>query len=290
MEELQIYTKNTQDSIFDFEIFKIGDLYEKRGGKADSPHKHDYYTILFLIEGSGIHRIDFNDFEMSGNQVFFVSPGQVHQVIEKSKPKGFAILFSEHFLIKNYLKTRFIEDINLFNNYGFSPPLEINKEESDKLELISEELFKTYNSDIKFKSNAISSWLQLFLISCNNLCSLNPQSNHEIHSAHGLLSNFKELIEKYYKEWHQTSKYADALFVTADHLNRVVKSLTGKTAKEFIQSRIITDAKRMFYYTDFTNKQIGYELGFSEPANFSAFFKKCTGKSPSKFRKELELM
>ncbi|MBL4708824.1 MAG: helix-turn-helix domain-containing protein, partial [Flavobacteriales bacterium] len=59
-------------------------------------------------------------------------------------------------------------------------------------------------------------------------------------------------------------------------------------AKEYIQSRIITEAKRLLYFSKLSNKQIGYELGFGEPANFSAFFKKCTGFSPSNFlQKEL---
>ncbi len=58
----------------------------------------------------------------------------------------------------------------------------------------------------------------------------------------------------------------------------------GKTSKELIQSRISIEAKRMLYFSDLSIKEIGYELGFSEPANFSAFFKNCTGMSPSTFR------
>ncbi|VAX18427.1 Transcriptional regulator, AraC family [hydrothermal vent metagenome] len=87
-------------------------------------------------------------------------------------------------------------------------------------------------------------------------------------------------------QWHATSDYAKELFVTPDHLNRIVKLLTGKTTKEFIQSRISVEAKRMFYLSNLSIKEIGYKLGFSEPANFSAFFKKCTGKSPSTFKKK----
>ena len=93
------------------------------------------------------------------------------------------------------------------------------------------------------------------------------------------------LIEENYSNWHSVKEYAEHLNVTADHLNRVIKSLTGKTAKEQLLSKIILESKRMMYFSDLNLKQIGYELGFSEPANFSAYFKKYTGLSPTEFKK-----
>ena len=98
------------------------------------------------------------------------------------------------------------------------------------------------------------------------------------------MASVKALVEANYQNWHASSQYAEALHITPDHLNRTVKSLIGKTAKEYIQSRITVAAKRMLYFSDQSNKEIGYALGFSEPGNFSAFFKKCTGQSPSDFK------
>ena len=71
--------------------------------------------------------------------------------------------------------------------------------------------------------------------------------------------------------------------VSSDHLSRVVKSLTGKTAKDFIQSKLIVESKRLLYFTDLSTKEIAYDLGFSESSNFSQFFKNQTGVSPSEF-------
>ena len=80
-----------QYSLKDFGISRMEDIYEKRKGVADDPHRHDYYTILLVKRGSGKHFIDFNEYALSNNQVFFVSPGQVHQVVESSKTYGFSI-------------------------------------------------------------------------------------------------------------------------------------------------------------------------------------------------------
>jgi len=61
--------------------------------------------------------------------------------------------------------------------------------------------------------------------------------------------------------------------------------MIGKNAKKVIQSQIVLAAKRLFFFSGLSTKETGYKLGFSEPANFSAFFKKCTGVAPSQFKK-----
>ena len=124
------------------------------------------------------------------------------------------------------------------------------------------------------------------LIQCNNSYGAKKEHTHTQLTEVGTskLKQFKDLIEKHFKAWHSVGQYADALNVTSDHLNRVVKSLTGKSAKEHIQDRIVVAAKRMLYFSSASAKEIAYELGFGEPGHFSQFFKKQTSVSPSQFR------
>ncbi|NOY58276.1 MAG: helix-turn-helix domain-containing protein, partial [Calditrichaeota bacterium] len=178
----------------------------------------------------------------------------------------------------------FINDLNLFNDFGENPPLILNDEELEKLSEYASEMLSFDQSEIMFKEGAIGALLKLILIRCYNLCSISPKETIQGSSENSILKSFKNLVSENYSIWHSTSNYANELNITPDHLNRVVKSLTGKTAKEHIQDQIITVAKRLIYFTDLSNKEIGYKLGFSEPANFSAFFKNCTGISPSKFK------
>jgi len=58
---------------------------------------------------------------------------------------------------------------------------------------------------------------------------------------------------------------------------------------QIIQERIITEAKRLFYYTDKSVKEIADELGFEEVAHFSKFFKNCTNQTPSDIKKSLNI-
>ena len=164
--------------------------------------------------------------------------------------------------------------------------MEISQEQLDKLNHWCEDMFEYSNSDYKFKEQAVGALLKLFLIECNNVSGLsihdvNPQV---IEAGHVLLKKFKHAVEEKHTEWHSSSKYASHLNITPDHLNRTIKALIGKTAKEYVQNRIVIAAKRLLYFSDLSNKEIGYELGFSEASNFSAFFKKNSGTSPTNFR------
>ncbi|MGB1041032.1 MAG: AraC family transcriptional regulator [Flavobacteriales bacterium] len=286
MSTVKTYHKvNSQEVNTSFGISKMEDIYEKRKGAVDEPHRHNFYTVLVIKRANGVHKIDFNSYDLSENQVFFVAPGQVHQVIEKEKSIGFVMTFSNQFLIENSIPLSFIESLNLFQNYGQSPPLAPNIEQFDRIESFTQEIYSLFFSDKHLKHFSIGSFLKLLLIECNNLCSINPVEEKVDLSGDSVIRKFKQLVNQYYKTEHSTSFYANELHISPDHLNRVIKTSIGKTAKEYIQTRIVTEAKRLIYFTDLSNKEIGYELGFNEPANFSAFFKKHTQVSPSNFKK-----
>ncbi|NQX91313.1 MAG: AraC family ligand binding domain-containing protein, partial [Flavobacteriales bacterium] len=104
-----------------FAISKMEDIYEKHGGVTDDPHRHDYFTVLVVRSAKGIHKIDFNSYDLAPFQVFFVAPGQVHQVIEEQASRGYVMTFSTQFLVENSIPLSFIDGLNLFHDYGQSP-------------------------------------------------------------------------------------------------------------------------------------------------------------------------
>lgn len=268
-----------------FAISKMEDIYTNRNGKADETHRHNYYTVLIIKKGKGQHKIDFNSYNLDKGQIYFVAPGQVHQVIEIEKSQGYVMTFSCDFLIENAIPLSFISSLNLFQNYGQSPPLLPSEAQFNRIESFLKQLFSLFRSDTQMKNLSIGAYLKLLLIECNNICKINPITLGIETSGDHLLRSFKTTVDKNYKQEHSTNFYAKELHITPDHLNRSIKSKTGKTAKEYIQTRIVIEAKRLLYFTALSNKEIAYELGFNEPANFSAFFKKQTSYTPSNFKK-----
>ncbi len=263
----------------------MGELYDSFGGRPDAPHRHDYYTILLIEKAKGAHLVDFKSYDLFDHCLFFIYPGQVHQLIATSKPKGWVINFSQLFLVQNSIPDRMIDDVYLFNKHGETPPLPVTEENFQHYKDIIRQIEQYSSLDPGYKNDALGALLKLMLIQSNSHCSLQKQKNPQtVEAGNQLLRHFKELIDQHYKELHKVSDYAEKLSVTSDYLNKSVKSITGKSAKEFILERILVEAKRVLLFTESTNKELAFDLGFEEPAHFSNFFKKYTNVSPIDFR------
>lgn len=270
----------------DFHLQKMETIYEQAKGQTDAAHRHDYYSLLLIEKARGIHLIDYNAFEFGDLEVYFVSPGQVHQVALTEKPKGSVITFSKSFLVANNISDSFISNINLFKDFGYSPPLKIDEKIFQRLSNIINEMQSCLMVDLNYGNRAVGALLQLFLIYCNNTTKLDQTQISEENKGVCILRDFKHLIEDNFKNWHKVKDYAAEIHISPKHLSQTVKNITGKVAKEHIQERLILEAKRLLLHTDLSIKEIAFEIGFEEPLHFSGFFKKKTGISPSKFREE----
>ncbi|WP_077401983.1 helix-turn-helix domain-containing protein [Cellulophaga omnivescoria] len=95
--------------------------------------------------------------------------------------------------------------------------------------------------------------------------------------------DFLELMETYFLNETQASFYAKELGLSEKRLNQILNEKLNLTAKQIIQQRQITEAKRQLVKKEVTIKELAFELGFESLSSFSRFFKKHTGVSPSKF-------
>lgn len=84
--------------------------------------------------------------------------------------------------------------------------------------------------------------------------------------------------------FRMVSGYAKLLGVTPNHLNRAVKSETGRSAGAWIDNARLALARTLLHDGSIPMTEISDRLGFSEPSYFSRFFRKVTGLTPSEFR------
>ena len=126
-------------------IERMEEIFDRVSGQVDTPHRHGYNTVVWVRDGEGSHIIDFNEYPFAKDRVFFIGPGQIHQVKTITRPSGWVITFQNDFVLQSGLGRDFLVNVNLFRQYSESPPIEIS--DPDRLLAIMNLLNDTYKDE-----------------------------------------------------------------------------------------------------------------------------------------------
>lgn len=77
---------------------------------------------------------------------------------------------------------------------------------------------------------------------------------------------------------------AELMHIHPTHLSNTIKETTGKSPCDICNEKTIVIAKTLLTTTEQTIANIANKLTF-EPTNFTKYFKKHTGETPSEYRK-----
>jgi AraC-like DNA-binding protein len=201
-----------------------------------------------------------------------------------------------HFCIFN---EHFIKTGNRANIFAGTPILDISKEriyfiDNDTVNNIQELFLKIKNelkSDYAGKAEIIRSYLHLIIHATMKDWAPGtyvPHSNASQRTAELFLAllerQFPVHIPRETLVLKTANDYAERLSVHVNHLNRTLKSSTGKTTSELINNRILQESIQLLQHSAYSIGEIAFALGFEEHASFSNFIRKHTGLSPSAHR------
>ena len=268
-----------------FSQFQIEVFDADRHFEVQYPHRHDFFEILFLTKGSGIHIIDFKEYQITEHSLFFLSPGQIHSIEFSKDIEGYIFLFTPEFYLLNKQNKHKLLEFPFFYHLGENQPPIYLKEEIDISFLT--DVFKKGCKEITIEDEStpdmITALLDLVLTSSKRLY---PLTEHVIStkSGHLLVKKFKQHIEENYQNNFSVSDYANLLNITPSHLTETVKSVTGRTSTDFIYDKITLEIKRLLLYSDLSATEIALELNFNDQSYFTKYFKRQSGYTPKQFR------
>lgn len=101
-----------------------------------------------------------------------------------------------------------------------------------------------------------------------------------------LSAKFYQAIADHHGKSHSVGYYADLFFLSPKYFSDVIKKETGHSAKHWICTYLIREAKLLLRTRrDLNIQQISDMLGYDDQTSFSRHFKKETGMSPTKYKK-----
>lgn len=270
-----------------FNVFNLNDVWN---GKSTMSYSRRVYYKISLIRGN--NRVEYADkvVEIKDFAILFATPKVPYRYFRQGNEQGgHFCIFTKEFLPKSK-SGLLIDEVPIFQpNTDFV--YHLTEQKFKEIESIYEKMHTEIASDYSFKYDLLRTYL-IELIHCGQKLSPIPTGTPTQTASMRISMLFIELLERQFPiesshnvlQLTAAKDYADALNIHVNHLNKVLKEVTGKTTTEIIASRITQEAKILLKQTTWNVSEIAFCLGFEEIAHFSNFFKKQIHCSPLSFR------
>ncbi len=255
-----------------------------------------YLSELYIIFLKDVRCEDFqygrSKYDYQEETLLFISPNQTFGFDLPDdvliQPTGWALVFHPDF-IRGTALGRTIKEYGFFS-YDVNEALHIStRERQIVLECftkIKEELERGID---KHSKTLIVNNIELFLNYCVRFFDRQFITRENINKD--ILNRFEHLLNEYFEsnlpqiEGLPSVAYcAEKLHLSANYFGDLVKKETGKSALEYIQTKVIDVAKEQFFDQSKSISEIAYGLGYKYQQHFTRLFKQKIGVSPNEYR------
>lgn len=242
----------------------------------------EYYCIYIFLENIEVE-VENMPYSIKAGHIAFLGPQKQIVFGKGSASHILSVAFSAAFYERSSRDSLFLHS-QLFFNYHtdfFIAPFS-NTEHMRVIFMERMEAFrqKDENLYVSAAHNAIEKLiLDAFLYIPNEEIKKDVKFDY-LH----YVNRFKVLLQRDYKKEKKVAHYASELNITSRRLTEMTEYVLGKTAKNIIIEKVITEFKKTLAFTNSTISEISFDLGFSDEGNFSNFVKKHTGKNPSEMK------
>lgn len=258
---------------------------------GDAKYIFEFYQINLKQGFSGSMNYGRNSYDFDEGTLTFIKPGQTIQIENQDEIKesaGWTLLFHPDLIRKSELG-RTIEDYSFFN-YDLNEALHLSENEKNSITELVLKIQEEYNQNIdKHSQELIIANIEMLLKYSKRF--YDRQFFTRTNLNKDLLSEFYTVVRTYYNSENpiesgvlSVKECARQLNLSVNYLGDLIKSETGRSAKDQINDYVIEKAKNQLLGSKESISQIAYSLGFEYPQGFNKLFKAKVGISPSAYR------
>lgn len=258
---------------------------------GDYKYIFDFYQINLKQGFSGSLNYGRNSYDFDEGTLTFIKPNQTIKVEKQDEIKGssgWTLLFHPDLIRKSELG-RTIEDYSYFN-YELNEALHLSENERNSITDLVMKIQEEYNQNIdKHSQDLIIANIEILLKYSKRF--YDRQFFTRTNLNKDILSEFNKVVRTYYNSENpiengvlSVKQCAKQLNLSVNYLGDLIKSETGRSAKDQINDYVIEKAKNQLLGSNKSISRIGYSLGFEYPQGFNKLFKSKVGISPSEYR------
>lgn len=254
------------------------------------PHRHDGLSHALLVTGGG-GRLTADGVEVAFRAPALITvPAQVvHGFRFDPGTDGHVLTMSEGFLA-GVLAAAPEAELREAPALPQAWDLKAGSDEATSLDRCFAEIRREFRAHHIGRASAISAQVMLLLVATARQAA-DRRRDEAGRDGQGLspdlrlLARLRPMIDERFSRHWPVERYAAALGVTPGRLNAACRRVTGLSTLQLVHARLMLEARRSLIYTSHGMAEIGYALGFEDPAYFSRFFTKREGRSPQAFRR-----
>lgn len=250
-----------------------------------------FYSV-FLKETKGC-TIDYGKtrYDFDDQTIVSIAPGQIvgYTSVEGVPARSRGVLFHPDFIRGTSLGHK-IRQYSFFA-YESNEALHLSEEErrivNGCLSIIRTELQHPIDMHTK---GLVCTNIELLLDYCMRFYERQFVTRQDLNTD--VLARFEKLVDNYLaeglaaREGIPSVKYfADKVCLSPNYFGDLVRKETGKSAKEYIQLKMLDAAKEHLHDPLKSITEVAYALGFQYPQHFVRFFKRYAGMTPSQYRR-----
>ncbi|MDQ0363611.1 helix-turn-helix domain-containing protein [Catenuloplanes indicus] len=244
-----------------------------------TPRRPTFHHLLTVNRGTLRHTVDFTAYALAPGTWLWVRPGQVQQWSRLDDVDGTLVLFQPAFLDPDTGTAARLDDPH-------APVLlESGGDEQRRLADAAGHLARVCADPGSLPLEVHQAVLRhLLAVLVLRLAHLGAAPGSLAPDPNDTFLRLRDAVERDFTRTRRLEDYARTLGYSARTLSRAAQTAAGVNAKEFIDRRVILEARRLLAHSDHTAAQIAARLGFTSATNFSKYFHQRTGTTPIAFR------
>ena len=249
------------------------------GVEVYSPKRNEFHELIAIRSGTLRGSVDFAEHELGVGDWVWIRPGQVHQYLTDLRDvDGLIVLFPAAFLGAATAEAAGVD------RGSWQPPHVLADTERDSLWRTLELLDGEYRQWGALPPEIHVDVLR-HLLSVLVLRLAHGRDALDEGDGHGeAFRRFRRAVESDFARTHRVEDYAARLGYSVRTLTRATRAAVGCGAKQFVDDRVLLEAKRLLVHTDLSAAAVGQRLGFPGATVFAKFFRQRTGETPATFR------
>lgn len=255
-------------------------------------HKHTFFELVYIIEGTGQQCINQNKFSYFPGHMFLLTPQDCHAFDIETTTTFFFLRFSDIYIKSSGLANENVQRLEFILQHAGHQPGCILKNQSDKLlvkPLVDAVVRENLKQDLYNKEMIQQMVNTLIVVVARNIAMFLPADVNDYieDKVMDILQYVQEHI--YEPEKIRAKTISQEFGISESYLGRYFKKHAGETLQQYITNYKLKLIEHRLKHSDLRIREIAFNMGFSDESHLNKFFRKNKGVSPLAYRKEVRL-